>query len=83
MPFYESLRVHGGRTIQRQILHLGELNTRQERSWRHTLDVINQDDDQLQPSLRASPLTGGYAGDKTGQSQSTNQKKAEHKLLSI
>jgi transposase len=43
----ESLRVHGGRTIQRQILHLGELNTRQQRSWQHTLDVINEDDGQL------------------------------------
>ena len=43
----ESLRVHGGRTIQRQILHLGEINTRQQRSWRHTLDVINEDDGRL------------------------------------
>ena len=43
----ESLRVHGGRTLQRQILHLSELNTRQERSWQHTLDVINEDDGQL------------------------------------
>ena len=39
----ESLRVHGGRTIQRQILHLGEINTRQQRSWQHTSDVINED----------------------------------------
>ena len=46
-PVCESLRVHGGRTLQRQILHLGELNTRQERSWQHTLDVINEDDGQL------------------------------------
>jgi hypothetical protein len=40
----ESLRVHGGRTIQRQILHLGELNDQQQRSWNHTLDIINEDD---------------------------------------
>ncbi len=25
-PVCESLRVHGGRTIQRQVLHLGELH---------------------------------------------------------
>ena len=43
----ESLRIHNGRTIQRQILHLGELNTRQEQSWQHTIDVINEDDGQL------------------------------------
>ncbi|MCX6868840.1 MAG: IS1634 family transposase [Verrucomicrobia bacterium] len=43
----ESLRIHKGRTVQRQILHLGELNTRQEQSWQHTIDVINEDDGQL------------------------------------
>jgi len=43
----ESLRIHNGRTIQRQILHLGELNTRQEQSWQHTIDVINEDNGQL------------------------------------
>lgn len=42
----ESLRVHGGRTIQRQILHLGDLNADQQQSWRHTLEVINEDDGQ-------------------------------------
>jgi len=40
----ESLRVHGGRTIQRQVLHLGELNTTQIESWQHTIDIIHEDD---------------------------------------
>lgn len=40
----ESLRVHRGRTIQRQVLHLGELNTTQVDSWQHTLEVINEDE---------------------------------------
>jgi len=39
----ESLRVHGGRTIQRQILNLGELSDRQRHSWRHTIDIILYD----------------------------------------
>ena len=39
----ESLRVHRGRTLQRQVLHLGELNTRQHDSWEHTLDVLHED----------------------------------------
>ncbi|MEY2929875.1 MAG: hypothetical protein RL033_624 [Pseudomonadota bacterium] len=41
----ESMRIHGGRTIQRQVLHLGELNTNQLESWQHTLEVISDDDD--------------------------------------
>jgi transposase len=40
----ESLRVHSGRIIQRQVLHLGELNTTQIESWQHTLEVISEDD---------------------------------------
>jgi hypothetical protein len=40
----ESLRVHGGRTIQRQVLHLGELNTTQIESWQQTIDIIHEDD---------------------------------------
>jgi transposase len=37
----ESLRV-GRRTIQRTILHLGELTTSQHHRWRNTIDVINE-----------------------------------------
>src|SRR5688572_7269586 len=40
----ESLRVHGSRTVQRQLLHLGELNTTQVDSWQRTLEVINEED---------------------------------------
>ena len=39
----ESLRVHGGRTVQRQLLHLGELNTTQHDHWEHTLEVLHED----------------------------------------
>ena len=39
----ESLRVHPGRVIQRQVLHLGELNTTQVESWQRTLEVIDGD----------------------------------------
>lgn len=47
----ESLRVHGGRTIQRQLLHLGELNTTQQDSWQHTLDVLHEDGSRQQRRL--------------------------------
>ncbi|HEY2572755.1 MAG TPA: IS1634 family transposase [Verrucomicrobiaceae bacterium] len=40
----ESLRVHSGRTIQRQVLHLGELNTTQIESWQRTLEVVHEDE---------------------------------------
>ena len=32
------------RVVQRQVLHLGELNTTQTASWQHTLEIINEDD---------------------------------------
>lgn len=47
----ESLRVHGGRTMQRQLLHLGELNTTEHDSWQHTLDVLHEDGSRHQRRL--------------------------------
>jgi len=46
----ESMRV-GRRTIQRTILHLGELTTSQHHRWRHTLDVINERSEAQQLEL--------------------------------
>ncbi len=40
----ESLRVHSGRVVQRQVLHLGELNTTQTASWQRTLEILNEED---------------------------------------
>jgi transposase len=39
----ESLRVSRRRVVQRQVLHLGELNTTQLDSWQHTIEVIHED----------------------------------------
>lgn len=36
----ENKRVARGRTIQRHVLHLGELNTTQEASWRRSVDLF-------------------------------------------
>lgn len=63
----ESLRVHGGRTIQRQILHLGELNTTQQDSWQHTLEVINEDEDGRRMQRRLFTDREGGAGRAQGQ----------------
>lgn len=47
----ESLRVSRDRVIQRQVLHLGELNTTQLDSWQHSLDVLHEDGQHRQLRL--------------------------------
>ena len=47
----ESLRVSPSRAIQRQVLHLGELNTTQLDSWQHTIDVLHEDGQRYQRRL--------------------------------
>jgi transposase len=41
----ENRRLHDGRIVQRHVLYLGELNGRQESSWRKSVDVFGQDGD--------------------------------------
>jgi transposase len=60
----ESLRVSNGRVVQRQILHLGELNTTQQESWQRTIDVLHEDGQRHQRRLftdQDGPVPG--AGD--------------------
>jgi transposase len=40
----ENRRVSGGRIVQRHVLYLGELNGRQEASWRKSVEIFGQDD---------------------------------------
>ncbi|HEY9171486.1 MAG TPA: IS1634 family transposase, partial [Verrucomicrobiae bacterium] len=47
----ESLRVSRTQVVQRQILHLGELNTTQLDSWQHSLDVLHEDGQRRQLRL--------------------------------
>ena len=47
----ESLRVSRDRVVQRQILHLGELNTTQINSWQHSIDVLHEDGQRRQLRL--------------------------------
>ena len=39
----ESTRVSRTRTVQRQVLHLGELNTTQLEKWQRTIEVVQED----------------------------------------
>lgn len=43
----ENRRVAGGKSVQREVLYLGEVNTTQEAAWRKTLEVF--DDQRQQP----------------------------------
>jgi transposase len=39
----ENRRVPGGRTVQRTVLYLGEINDQQQAAWRKTLDVFDEE----------------------------------------
>jgi hypothetical protein len=39
----ENRRVAGNKTVQREVLYLGEINTTQEAAWRRTLQVFDED----------------------------------------
>jgi transposase len=47
----ENKRVAGGRTIQRHVLHLGELNTTQEESWRRSVDLFFEEEAKPQQAM--------------------------------
>jgi len=47
----ESLRVSRHTVVQRQMLHLGELNTTQLDSWQHSIDVLHEDGQRRQLRL--------------------------------
>ena len=44
----ESLRVHGGRTVQRQLFHLGELSSAQRDAWERTIETLHEDGSRRQ-----------------------------------
>ena len=44
----ESLRVSSGRTVQRQLLHLGELSSARIDSWQRTIETLHEDGSRRQ-----------------------------------
>jgi transposase len=50
----ENRRVPGGKTVQRTVLYLGEINDRQQAAWRKTLDVFDEEE-QCYSSLSLFP----------------------------
>ena len=56
----ENRRVSGGRTVQRHVLYLGEINDSQQAAWRQTIEVFDESGQQrnqisLFPEDRAAP----------------------------
>ena len=76
----ESLRISERRVVQRTVLHLGELSTSQQHRWKHTIDVINEDNDTRQMELlteeehqrRGSPADSNVAAIKLSSLQVRN-----------
>jgi transposase len=44
----ENHRLPGGKTVQRTVLYLGEINDQQQGSWRRTLEVFIEDEERYQ-----------------------------------
>ena len=42
----ENRRVSGGRTVQRHVLYLGEINDTQRAAWCRTIEAYDEDDQQ-------------------------------------
>jgi hypothetical protein len=48
----ENRRVAGGKTVQKHLLYLGEINDSQQQAWRKSIEVFREEDEQtLQLSL--------------------------------
>ncbi|TVP80552.1 MAG: IS1634 family transposase [Puniceicoccaceae bacterium] len=59
----ENRRVAGGKTVQKHVLYLGEINDSQQEAWRKSIEVFCEDHEQtrqlfLFPSDRQSPVEG-------------------------
>ena len=45
----ENQRISAGKTVQRTVLYLGEINDQQQAAWRKTLDVLDEAEQSLTP----------------------------------
>ena len=44
----ENRRVATGKTVQKHLLYLGEINDNQQQAWRKSIEVFSEDDEQTQ-----------------------------------
>jgi hypothetical protein len=55
----ENRRVSAGKTVQRTVLYLGEINDQQQAGWRKTLEVF----DEQEQRYTGAELVSGRSGD--------------------
>src|ERR1051326_5937772 len=58
----ENRRLPGGKTAQRTVLYLGEINDRQQAAWRKTLEAFDDPEPRF-PSLSLFPAAGALPAD--------------------
>lgn len=59
----ENRRLTGGRVLQRHVLYLGEINDRQERAWRRSIEVLDDAGERQTLSLFADGSSAADLGD--------------------
>ena len=80
----ENRRLLGGKTTQRTVLYLGEINDQQQSAWRKTLEVFDENehryatvslfpDDQPIPADAVDSIPGEVAGARTAAAESVRQ----------
>ncbi len=55
----ENRRLPGGKTAQRTVLYLGEINHQQQAAWRKTLEVFDETEQRF-TSLSLFPMIGNF-----------------------
>ena len=68
----ENRRVPGGKTVQRTVLYLGEINDQQQAAWRKTLDVF--DEEQQRYTTLSLARRSGIAGRRARQRAGTAER---------
>src|SRR5271163_1654827 len=58
----ENLRVAGGRTVQRHVLYLGEINDSQRAAWCQAIEAFDESGQPAQQADRAVPRRSDGAG---------------------
>ncbi|HEV2351769.1 MAG TPA: hypothetical protein VG028_18210 [Terriglobia bacterium] len=53
----ENRRVRSGRVVQQQVLFLGEINDRQQRAWRKTLELFDEAEQRAATIHRLTDFT--------------------------
>lgn len=76
----ENKRCSGGKTVQRQVLYLGELNGSQIETWRKSIEVFDADEN-LQTALSLYPESSRIARPRANRSRHHYRDQIERPLV--